>query len=179
MGATAGAAGDFNSSGDFTPTFIAFDAGADQLRSARLFGGYDQFQRVAEILLYVPTLFVCEFYMAWPTHTNNDTTTYIGLHSNGSDAAGAGSVACITASGAAPPTNFFLTSDNGSDSGIAVDTAWHRYKIEVGSATTEWFVDGASQGTITTEADIWPTSFTGYVGGSNRMSLGWVHLFYR
>ena len=175
----AGTAGDLNSSGDYTPTAINFNSAADLLQSARIFGGYDQFQRVSDILLYTPTLLVCDFYAAFSTITANETTTFVGMSGNITDAAAAASAGCITASGAAPPTNFFLTSDTGSDQGAAIDAAWHRFRIEYGTTNTEWFIDGVSQGTIVTEIDIWPVNFVGFAGATNRMSLGWTHIYYR
>ena len=130
--------------------------------------------------MYAPTILVCDFFAAFSTITANETATGIGMTgANAVDAAAAGSAGCITASGAAPPTTFFLTSDLSSDAGSAINTSWHKFRIEYGSSTTEWFIDAVSQGTITTETDIWPVSFTMFSTTTNRIDLAWAHIWYR
>ena len=181
---TAGTAGDLNSSTDFTPTHSLQNAAADLFRSPRIFGGYDQFQRVADVLKYVPTLLVMDAYAAFTVASANETTTGFGLVATATtDFAAAGSGGCIRSGGTA--STFFLTSDAGSDAGSNFDTAWHKWRVEWGSTNTEWFDDIdvpgtlASRGTITTEADIWPLGFLSIAGATNRVGLSWVHIYYR
>jgi hypothetical protein len=182
--ATDGTAGDLNASGDFTPSHILTNATADTFITPRMFGGYDQFQRVSDVLGYVPTGLILDYYSAWTVHTTNETVAFIGMTSPACvDAAAAGSGGCVTSNA----TNFVLVSDNGSDAGALVATTWHRTRIQYGTAagltTTEWFTDLAvagtlaSHGTITTELDIWPLSFKAFVG-TNDFGISWVHLWY-
>jgi len=92
------------------------------------------------------------------------------------DSAAADSAGAVRSGGTA--STFFLTSDNGSDAGAAIDTNYHLWRITYGSSTTEWFIDDVSQGTITTETDIWPLSFKAYCGTTNRLALVWARIYY-
>ena len=181
--ATPGTAGDFQSSSDFTPTHILTDASADAFVTPRIFGGYDQFQRVADVLGYLPTTLRLDAYAAFTVASANETASFFGFVAPATtDAAAAGAGPCIRSGGTA--STFFLTSDNGSDAGGNIDTAWHRWRINITSATAEWFDDIAaagtlaSRGTITTEADIWPLSFKMIVTTTNRIGLSWFKISY-
>lgn len=175
--AVSTATGDLNDSADVTPFAIGTDAASDLLSSPIVFGGYDGYQRAAAILGYTPSKLVCDMYAAFTTASTGQTTGFIGLAS-GTDAAAAGSAGAITISGFGPFT-FTLTSDNGSDTGATADTAYHRFRIEyTHGGNTEWFIDDVSQGTITTETDIWPLPFKMMVGANNRIALAWAHLYY-
>lgn len=176
--ATAGTAGDFNASGDFTPSHILTDASADAFVTPRIFGGYDQFQRVSDVLGYAATELVVDQYAAFTAASFDESTSFFGLVAPSvTDLTAAGSGGGIKTDG----TNFRLVSDNGTDTGLASDTAWRKWRIVYGSTNTEWFTGAAhtSQGTITTEADIWPLSYKMIVGASNRIGISWVHIFYR
>lgn len=177
---TAGTAGDFNSSSDFTPSHILTDAGSDAFVTPRIFGGYDQFQRVSDVLGYAATELVVDQYAAFTVTTNDEVGSFFGLVAPAvTDSSAAGSGGAIRCNG----VNFVLTSDNGADTGLAVDTAWRKWRIVYGSTNTEWFTGAThtSQGTITTENDIWPLSYKLIVvaAGTNRIGLSWLHLFYR
>jgi len=179
--ATAGTAGDMNVSTDFTPSHILTDAANDAFVSPRIFGGYDQFQRVADILGYAPTKIRLDAYAAFTVNTANETTSFFGLCAPATtDTAAAGGGGGIHSDG----TNFKLTSDLGTDAGAAKDNLWRKWRIEYGPTNTEWFLDATpsgtltSQGTITTELDIWPLSFKMIVGTTNRIGLSWVHIGY-
>lgn len=174
LGVTEGSAGDFLSSSDLDPTRIVWNAAADALVSPRIFGSYDHMLIAAETLGSTPTKLCCEVFARWTTNSTNETTSFFGFAAPGTtDAAAAGGAAGVTSNG----TNFLLTSDNGSDSGAAVDTSWHRWRIEVGASTTEWFIDSTSQGTITTETDIWPTAFKA-ITNTNRFDVAWFRVYY-
>ena len=182
--ATPGTTGDFNSSSDFTPTHILTDASGDTFITPRIFGGYEQFQRAADVLGYLPTKLRLDAYAAFTVASAAETTSFFGFVAPAvTDASAAGGGAAIRSNGTA--STFFLTSDNGSDAGGNIDTAWHRWRIDVGSATTEWFDDIAaagtlaSRGTISTENDIWPLSFKLIVGTTNRIGLSWVRISYQ
>lgn len=174
LSVTEGSSGDFLSSSDLDPTRIVWNAASDSLVSPRIFGSYDHMLIAAESLGATPTKLCCEVFAAWTTKNFTETLTFFGFVAPGTtDAAAAGSAAAITTDNA----NFYLKSDNGSDTGAASDTAWHRWRIEVSSSTTEWFIDNVSQGTITTETDIWPTSFKAFTT-NNRFDIAWFRVYY-
>ena len=177
--ATAGTAGDLNSGTDYTPSHILTNAAADVYQTARIFGGFDQFQRVSTVLGYLPTKLILEFVAAFTVASANETTSFIGLCAPAvTDAAAAGGGGAVRSGGTA--STFFLTSDAGSDAGANIDTAWHRWRIEITSAACEWFIDGTSQGTIALEADEFPVSFEAGVvaAGANDIAIGNVHCWY-
>lgn len=171
------ATGDLNSSADVTPFAIGTDGTNDLLSSPIVFGGYDNFDRVGSILGYTPTKLVLDGYWGYPTNASDQTEGVVGLLS-GTDAAAAGSAGAICRQGG----NFALVSDLGSDQGSAADTAYHRFRIEyTHGGNTEWFIAGVSQGTITTETDIWPLPFRMAAPAANTNilpALAWVHLYY-
>ena len=182
--ATPGTAGDFRSGTDFTPTHVLTDASADAFVTPRIFMGYDQFQRVADVLGYLPTKFQLDAYAAFTVASAAETTSFFGMVAPAvTDAAAAGGGGAIRSNGTA--STFFLTSDNGSDAGANIDTAWHRWRIVWGDSTVEWFSDIAtpgtlaSHGTITTETDIYPLSFKMIVSTTNRIGLSWVRMSYQ
>ena len=172
---TEGSTGDFLSSADIDPTRIVIGSTNMLLSSPRIFGSYDHGLMARRFLGYLPTKLCCEFYARFSVASANEATSYIGFGSpslaNVSSAGGAGGV---TSNG----TNFLLISDLGSDPGAAIDTAWHLWRIEVGPTNTEWFIDDVSQGTITTETDIWPTCFNIVSGVTNRPQLAWARVYY-
>lgn len=181
--ATAGTAGDFNSSSDHTPSHILTDASADAFVTPRMFGGYDQFQRVSTVLGYVPTKLCYEVYAAFTVASANETASFFGFVAPATtDAAAAGGGPCIRSGGTA--STFFLTSDNGSDAGANIDTAWHRWRVDCDATNAEWFTDiatpgtMASHGTIAIEADIWPLAWKMIVTTTNRIGISWLHIWY-
>ena len=167
--------GDLNSSGDEEPMGILGNAAGDLLVSPQIFGGYSAFQIAEALLGSAPTKLCCEFRASFTVASANETDTYIGFVPGATtDPTAAGGVAAIVSDG----TNFKLRSDNGDDTGALIDTSLHTWRIEVGPTTTEWFIDGATQGTITTEADVYPTSFKKDTGTTNRIFLAWVRCYY-
>lgn len=172
---TEGSAGDFLSSADVDPTRLVIGSTNTALQSPRIFGSYDHALIASRFLGYMPTKLSMECYARFSVASANETTSFIGLHTPaGSDIAAAGGGGGIVSNG----TNFLLVSDAGSDAGAAIDTAWHLWRIEWKAATVEWFIDGVSQGTITTEADIWPLSWAVRSGTTNRPQVSWARLFY-
>lgn len=182
--ATITGTGDFNASGDHTPTHILTNADLDTFITPQIFGGYDQFQRVADVLGYLPTELVVDTYAAFTVASANEATTFFGMTAASvTDTSAAGAAGGIRSGGTG--TTFFLTSDNGSDAGANIDNGWHKWRIVYGTTNTEWYDDIAtpgtlaSRGTITTEADIWPTGYRMRSGTTNRIGVSWIHLFYR
>lgn len=172
---TDGTSGDLLSAADVTPTHALADASGDALTSPRIFGSYDHALQAARYLGYQPTRLVLEFYAAFTVSSANEATTFIGLHwTGGTNATASGSAACIYSNG----TNFICAGDTNSDTGAAIDTAWHTWKIIIDSATTEWFIDEVSQGSYSTEQDIWPLSLRMSIGTTNRIGVSWVRIYY-
>lgn len=172
---TEGSAGDFLSSADIDPTRIVVGSTNTQLASPRIFGSYDHGLVAARFLGAMPTKLCTEFFARFSVASANEATSFIGFHTPaGTDITAAGGAAGIMSDG----TNFRLKSDAGDDAGAAIDTAWHKWRIEVGASTTEWFIDDATQGTITTEADIWPTSWRIASGTTNRPQVAWARVYY-
>jgi hypothetical protein len=80
-------------------------------------------------------------------------------------------------------TNFQLAANGGAgaltDVGAAVDATWHYWDIVMTlGGSTEWFIDGTSQGSVALTADVFPTYFVTHVV-TNDILLGWVHIGYR
>lgn len=172
---TEGSTGDFLSSSDVDPTRLVIGSTNTSIRSPRVFGSYDHGLQASKFLGGMPTKLFMECYGRMSVASANETTSFIGLHTPaGTDVAAAGGGGGIVSDGA----NFRLVSDNGSDAGAAVDTNWHVFRIEWGASTTEWFIDGTSQGTITTEADIWPLSWAVLSGTTNRPQVAWCRMGY-
>lgn len=167
-----GGAGDFLSTADAAGAVIQLADANDELSSPIIFGSAAHAAMAARFLGATPTKLSLEFYGRWAVNGTNETVSFIGF-ATGADAAAAGSAGCITVNAA----NFVLTSDNGSDTGAAKDTAYHKFKITVGSTTTEWFIDDVSQGTITTETDIWPQRLRAFVT-NNDIYIAWGRVFY-
>lgn len=173
---TEGSAGDFLSAADIDPTRIVRGSTNLLLRSPRIFGSYAHALAAKRFLGYLPTKLCAEFYARFSVASANENTSFIGFHTPaGTDITAAGGGAGIMSDG----TNFRLKSDNGNDAGAAIDTSWHLWRIEVGGSTTEWFIDDVSQGTITTEADIWPLSFVVVDGTTNRPQFSWARVYYQ
>jgi len=176
--AQSGVINDTPNTGDlFVATSDIGPNGSAGMVSPRIFGGADHRAMAAKFLSVTPTKLVLEFYGRWAAAaSNNETTSWIcgfTRTTSDTDASAAGSAGCITSNG----TNFVLTSDNGSDVGAALDTNHHWFRIEIGAATTEWFIDDVSQGTIATETGIFPVavSIRRSTGNQPRLSQGRVY----
>ena len=176
----AGSLADFASSADpgTAPHVLLADA-SDLLASPAIFGSYDHMLAASRILGRFPSKLVCEVWGAFTTSSNDEPSTAFGFVEDGGSvitAAAADQLACISSNG----TNFELNSGAASDAGALVDTAWHRWRIEITSAACEWFIDGTSQGTIALEADEFPVSFEAGVvaAGANDIAIGNVHVWY-
>ena len=178
---TAGTGADFGDSADVgTPGGINFDAASDLLESPEMFGDYAHMRMAQSLLGYLPTKLIIECYAAI-TGTTNETATGFGFaEAGGSPIVATGAMAMIIKDG----TNFVCRSGADSDVGALIDSNWHVFKIVVTAGATadaiEWFIDGASQGTLDRQTDLWPVSFGGGVqsGGANGMVLTWAHIYY-
>lgn len=160
---------DFMSSADDTPPHILANASGDALSSPFIFGNYSHALLAGQILGHLPTKLTAEFYAAFTVASADETGTYMGFHSSGK-----------SMSIYSDATNFLLSSSGTEDAGIAVDNAYHQWRIVVDSSTSlcEWFVDGTSQGSIAVEADAWPMAFECVASTTNRFALSWAHIWY-
>lgn len=178
LAVTEGVAGDFGSAADIDPTRIILDATGDTLTSPSIFGNDAHGKQAARFLGYIPTKLCCEFFAAFTVNTANELGTWIGFNTPAAvtdpTAAGGGPGAIVS-----DGTNFRLRSDNGNDAGAAKDNAWHIWRIEVMASTVEWFIDDVSQGTITTETDIFPCFFGMRCTTTNRIAFSWGRVWYQ
>lgn len=141
------------------------------------FGTWAHARMVEGILGSLPTKLVYEQDAKWVTHTANETTSGLGfVVGGGSPLTAANHVAFIYSNG----TNFLLRSSGASDTGAADDGDWHKFKIVLDSAavTAEWFIDGVTQGTIALLQDTFPVIVGASVFTTNRIRVGWAHLYY-
>lgn len=161
------ATADFLSAADDTPTIASGDADLDILRSPIIFGNYAHGLAVSKILGYMPTKLCAEWYGAFATASANEAGTWMGFWAGTKSAA-------VYSDG----TNFQMTTTTATDAGALISTTYHLWKIVVGPSTTEWFIDGVSQGTATTAADLWPASFGFVTSTTNRPAISWAHVWY-
>lgn len=160
-----------------TATRLSFADANDALVSPTIFGSAAHRAQAASILRYTPTKLNLEIVAQFLTVTANENTTFMGFAGAAvTDITAAGGAAGITSGGTG--STFFLESDNASDAGADVDTSIHTWRIEVGSSTTEWFIDNVSQGTITTESAAWPAAVKIIVGTTNRLRVMLIHVWY-
>lgn len=159
-----GNSGDFLSSGDTTPVHIPFNASGDNLSSPTIFGDYSHGLVAAAFLGAMPTTLNVEIRAAWPTASANEDATYIGFPT----------AAAIYSNG----TTFALSNGTATDGGAALDAAWHTFKISINATNTEWFIDGSSQGTLTTRTDLWPRGVTCTASTTNRVNVAWIRVWY-
>ena len=176
----AGTAADFMSSTDLgIPPYIQFTAAEDLLLSPSIFGDYSHAHQAGQILGYFPTTLNMECYAAFLAEGSDEVSSAFGFVQAGASpitAAAAGQFACVSSNA----TNFELNSSAAVDAGAVSENAWHRWRITISSASSEWFIDGTSQGTIALVADVFPLRFgCGIVAaGNNTIALGTVHIWY-
>lgn len=174
----SGSAGDFLSLTDIGAGSIATNAASDLLLSPALFGGGVHAWAAGQILGFTPTRLNLECYAAFTAVAGNETATGFGfVEDGGSPIVADDALAMIISNG----TNFILRSGAASDTGAAVDTSVHKWRITITSGgSVEWFIDGVSQGTIAIEADEWPVAFGlgQQAAGTNTLAMTIVHIWY-
>ena len=168
----SGLLADMHSSADIDPYSISFGAASDQLLSPIIWGGYEWQKAVAGILGYAPSQLCYEVFAKFPTNSANEPTTCFGFVKGVPLTAG-NAVATIYTTGA----NWTLTDGTVTDAGAADDASWHLFKVVMDTANTEWFLDGASQGTITTETDEFPIGFGASCTTTNRIEINYIHVW--
>lgn len=176
---TVGSGADLLTSADVgTPTSTDFGAAADLLLSPSIFGDYGHSLMAADILGYQPTTLNLEAYAAFTVNSAAETISGFGF-STGSGLTATNHVAHIYSDA----TNFAIRGTDGTgaltDVGALLAATYKKFKIvATAGGTVEWFIDGASQGTITLKTDLFPTAFSASVTTTNRLSLAWAHIFY-
>lgn len=169
---TEGSSADFNSTSDRDPTRFTTNASGDLLYSPRRFGSAEDFVLAGRALGSTPTKLCFETWARFTTVANNESATGFGF-------APSGALTTKSAAIYSNGTNFLAASGANTDTGAAVDTSWHLWRMEVGASTTEWFIDDVSQGTLTTTvADIWPAGFVMFTSTSNRIDMAWARVYY-
>lgn len=154
-------------------TFADLDTAADNLFSPAVFGSAAHAEFFRSIFGVYPTRLCAEFFAGFEVNNSNETETGWGF----STLAGMSQGIRIHSNGA----NFRLASGGNGDVGAAVDTAIHKWKLQIDSADTEWFMDGVSQGTVATVQDVWPMGFRAQVltgnGNFNQLYVP-LHIWY-
>ena len=159
---------DFLSAADDTPPNYSANASADVFRSPLIFGSYAHGLYAKQILGYQPTKLCVEFYGAFLTASADEVATHMGFQTSSGLVVGIYSDA----------TNLLLSNGTTEDAGIAVDNAYHLFRIEVDATNSTWYVDGTSQGSIATPADLWPAGFGFTASTTNRPAFAWAHVWY-
>lgn len=178
--ALTGATGDFNSGSDISPAGVALGtvASAQSLRfQTRLFGAYAHRAMATDILGYEPTKLCFRIWAAFPVNTANESLTGFGFVTEvAAITTDAHKVAWIHSDG----TNFTFRQNTNTDAGAAKDTAFHEYTVKIDATNMEWFIDGVSQGTLSTPADVWPVAWqaNGAAARTNSMSLANLVVWY-
>lgn len=157
---TEGSAGDFLSSADMTPTHVTGDGngtGDATLISPRIFGSYDHMLQASHFLGYMPTTLNASFYGRAAVTSSSNELTFFGFGAPSTTPMGAaGAVALI---GPFAAVGWLCRNDTNNISiATAADTNWHFFTITINS-NTSFSADGTSSSTITTEPDVFPTSF--------------------
>lgn len=159
---------DFISSLDDTPPVYGANASGDILLSPIIFGSYAHALGASKTLGFVPTKLCAEWYGAFTTASANEAATYMGWKNSGL-------LMAVYSNG----TNFLLSNQGGTtDTGAAIDTSYHTWKLVTDATNTEWFIDGTSQGTVATSADQWPGGFGFTTSTTNRPQISWAHVWY-
>ncbi len=163
------------------PGHFLTNLASDTLQSPDIFGDWVHGKESGDILGFNPTTLTMEAWLAFSVNGTNETAVGVGFSVAGGSILTAGDAIAVIYSNA---TNFICRSSADSSTGAAIDTAWHEWKIVLSTGTTdaiEWFIDGASQGTLDLRTGVFPASWGAGVGGglNNRVLIGPAHIFYR
>ena len=169
----------FSAADTGVPPYIQFTAASDLLLSPSIFGTADHAAQAGRILGYNPTTLNMDCYAAFLAEGADEVASAFGFVQAGASpitAAAAGQYACISSNA----TNFELNSSAASDAGALSENAWHKWRVSVTAAGSEWFMDDTSQGSIAAVLDVAPLRFgCGIVAaGVNTIGLGTVHIWY-
>ncbi|MBI5289909.1 MAG: hypothetical protein HY873_13130 [Chloroflexi bacterium] len=154
---------DLNSSGDMIHSGNGTDQGFGEWKHARAAG---------IILGAMPDKLELEWIAQFATASANEPTSGFGFVQASALMTGAlGTKAAVIASNG---TNFTCTGSVSFDTGAAVDTNWHIWKIVLSLAgqNVEWYIDGVSQGTFAISTDIFPVRIGAHAFTTNRLRMG-------
>lgn len=172
--------GDFNSSADHSPVGLGLNtvASAQSLRfQSLLFGTYAQWATARDILGYEPTKLCFKLWASFAINTANEANTGFGLvTTSAATTANSEKIAWVHSDG----TNFTFRENTNTDAGAAKDTAFHEYIIKIDATNMEWFIDGVSQGTLSTPTDKWGAAFqaNGAAGRTNSVQVSSLLVWY-
>lgn len=179
---TDGSAADLLTSADVgAPGHTLTNASGDLLGSPALFGDYYHALQAARIcgMKTLPRLLVVEFVAAFSVASAAENQSAVGFFEDGATlSTQADQLAVIVSDGA----NFRLIdgADATGSAGAAIDTNFHLWRIELNVAeqVARWYIDDVVQGTLAIETDEFPCKFGMHTLTTNRIKLGWVHVFY-
>lgn len=172
--------GDFNTTADFAPAGIGLNTVGSALSvrfQTLLFGSYAHRAMATDILGYEPTKLCFKVWASFAVNTANESNTGFGFVTtiNATTADGE-KVAWIHSDG----TNFTFRQNTNTDAGAAKDTSFHEYVVKIDATNMEWFIDGVSQGTLSTPTDVWPVTWqaNGAAGRTNTVQLTDLVIWY-
>lgn len=175
---TVGGSGDFLDAADpGRGCALDLSAAGNLIVSPVIFGAYWHALAAKQVLGAFPAGLRLSVYAQFTTVANNEKGTCFGMFRDQSDGSQAISIH-------SDGTNFRLRmeSTGTEDAGAAVDTDAHLFAIEVRANSTEWFIDGVSQGVIAEDADDqWPVGLGALITpstGANDITLFWASLEY-
>lgn len=169
------------------PNHFLGDATGDLIVSPVIFGDYGHALMASKIAgkKRLPNRLILEAYAAFTVASADEPTTGFGFFEDATtttSATEALQLAFISSNSA----NFELNTNASTtltDAGAAVDNAWHLWKIELlwdtaGVVRANWYIDDSFQGFIVPTNDEAPYAFGAHNLATNRLGLGWVHIFY-
>ena len=158
---------------------INCDVADDYIVSPFIFGDYAHGKMVEAITGVVPTTISMECYARFSSSGADEQATGFGFVEAGST----GSFAKADANGLVTigATNFELHTGAAADEGSAKATTAALFKVVyTAGSTSEWFIDGTSQGTLAIQGNTWPSAFAinTQAAGANDPVVAWTHIWY-
>lgn len=173
--------GDLFSISDHNPIGIqiATVASAQSYRfQSLLFGARNHMKAAADILGYEPTLLCMRVQARFSVNSANEDQTGFGLVTTTAATTTNAQKVCWVSSDSA---NFKVRANTTTDTGAAIDTAWHDWLFVMDGTNIEWFIDGASQGTCAMQTDAYGAAFqvNGAAARTNVVQISNVHVWYQ
>lgn len=157
-GGSSGSA-DFNSSSDNAPYGFGLNtvASAQSYRfQTLLFGSYAHRMAAEKILGYTPTKLCFRVWADFAINSANESNTGFGFVTTISATTTDGQkVAWIHTDG----SNYILRENTNTDTGGADNGGFAEFVVKIDATNMEWFINGTSQGTLSTPADVWPVAW--------------------
>lgn len=158
---------------------INCDTADDFIGSPFIFGDLAHGRMVESITGILPTTLTMECYARFASSAADEQATGFGFVEAGST----GSFAKADTNGLVTigATNFELHTGADADEGSAKATTPSVFRVVYTSgSTSEWFIDGTSQGTLAIQANTWPAAFVinTQASGANDPVVAWTHIWY-